>query len=165
MEFNDSIKEQIKAAKIATDSVEGLSEKEKEIVFSKMVDKILNSKQIVNNDVDKKILPQQNALEPARDIQELYHNLKPKTGLDEVMFIAYYFYTKKQSFTVKDLLENYKILLLPSPSNPSDLINKNRMKGYIMLNGKNDKKINLFSITRKGIPYVEGGFKEVKNDK
>ncbi len=164
MKFDESIKEKIKEAKIVAFSVDMLSEKEKELVFSKMVDKILNSDKILE---EKKILRTDNndqELEVVEDIQELYHRLKPKKGLDIVMLIAYHFYTIKKSFVVKDLLANYKVLLLPSPSNPSDLINKNRLKGYIMLNGKNDKKNNLFTITRKGLSYVKDGFKELDDD-
>jgi len=164
MEFNEETKERIKEAKTQSSSIDGLSEKERELVFGKMVDRILDSKKIVNNEVEFQKESSEKRLEPSENIQELYHRLKPRTSLDNVMLIAYYFYVKKQSFVVKDLLDNHKLLLLPSPSNPSDLINKNRIKGYLMLGGKNEKKNSLFTITRKGVAYVEGGFKETKDE-
>jgi len=164
MEFNSEIKEKIERAKIDSDSVEGLSEKEREILFGKMVDRILDSKEIPGEG-NKKVKESSIGDDLGKlNIQELYHNLKPKTNLDIVMLIAYYFYKEKKSFFVGNLLENYKILLIPSPTNPSDLINKNRKKGFLMLSGRNEEKNNLFSITRKGLSYVEQNFKEVKNE-
>jgi len=164
MEFKEDLKGEIENAKIVANSIEGLSEKEREIVFGKMVDKILNSNRIQEEKVTFLQNTSSNEEIIHKDIQELYHELNPKTGLDNVLLIAYYNYTKERSFAVKDLLESYKILLLPAPSNPSDLINKNRSKGLIMLSGKDEKKNNLFSITRKGLSYVKKGFKEIKNE-
>jgi len=164
MEFKDYLKERISEAKKIAYDVDNLSEKEKEIVFSKMVDKILDSKEIRK----KENFPQHSNLnyedKTERDLQEIYHELKPKTGPDNVLLIAYHYYTKNQSFAVKHLLENYKLLLIPAPLNPSDLINKNRTKGFVMLDGKDEKKNNLFSITRKGLSYVKNGFKEIKDE-
>ncbi len=163
MEFNPDIKKRIEEAKKLINTVDNLSEKEQEILFSKMVDRILDNKEIV---VLKGITPSENLVNlndnSDENLQEMYHRLKPKTSLDTIMLLSYYFYKINVHFSVGDLLEKYGFLLISPPSNPSDLVNKNRQKGFIMLKGKSQEKNNLFSITRSGLSYVESGYKEAK---
>ena len=160
MEFDENTLKQIEKAKIAKDSIEGLSEKEKEIVFTRMVDKILNITKIESEAILKNTTP--TPVESLRgfNIQELYHDLNPKTNVDIVMLIAFYYFHQKKQFTVREIQENFKLLLLQAPANTSDVINKNRMKGLVMVHGENEKKNIIFTITRKGISYVENGFKQ-----
>src|SRR3989344_3089448 len=111
--FDKTIESQIKDAKKIVDSLGSLSDKEKEIVFGKMVDKILDRSQIENN-------------------------LNPIIKTD----------MEKKSFGARDLLDEYKLLLIPAPANISDLINKNRKKGFLMLHSKDEEKRTVFTITR-----------------
>ena len=46
MEFNKETKEKIKKAKIDVDSIDNLSEKEREILFGKIIDRILGDQYI-----------------------------------------------------------------------------------------------------------------------
>src|SRR3989344_934477 len=148
--FDKTIESQIKDAKKIVDSLGSLSDKEKEIVFGKMVDKILDRSQIENNLNPIIKTDKEKDSKPAKsyNIQELYHEYRPKTNLDIIMLIAYYYHLEKKSFGARDLLDEYKLLLIPAPANISDLINKNRKKGFLMLHSKDEEKRTVFTITR-----------------
>lgn len=161
MKFKNIPKEKIEEASKLANSLDNLTDREKEIFFEKMVDKILDSLNIDKRDKNRSFSKEKEVPKEEKDynIQELYHERSPQTHLDTIILIAFYYHFEGKQFTSQDILDSYKLLLIPSPSNVSDLINKNRRKGLIMVHSEEEGK-KKFTITRKGLNYVKNNFNE-----
>jgi len=158
--MTEKITQAIIKAKNAVGKVDGLDEDQKKIAFQTVLRELLRSGEHVIPVKEAEALVESTKGDLG-SIEELYNKIKPEGHMNTIIFFAYYFYESgKKTFTSKDIEDSYKKMLLASPANSRDLINKNRQKGLIMAVDHDEKgRATSFQITRPGIEYVKKGFK------
>lgn len=161
----EKLAELITKAREAVNKASDLNEEQKKIAFQTILSELIRSGERASPIPEATPLrqTQMSGDAPSKSIEELYNEIKPQGHSDTVLFLSYYFHKQGKTFTTNDILEGYRKILVPTPANPKDIINKNRKKGFIMFINSDDKGRTIMQITRTGILYVENGFRRDKN--
>jgi hypothetical protein len=156
------LKEIIKKAESAVEDIK--DESLKKIAFQKVLDTLLTpisappTQNYKQNEPTQVSRMQYNSKSP-ENFSELYHDKNPKTHPDIVLTIAYFMHFKDNNdFSISDIIENYKKILVPAPQNPTDIINQNIRKGYINKMDRKKESKQAYHITKKGIECVNSDF-------
>ena len=92
----------------------------------------------------------------AKSPGQFIKSTNPKTDADRVLVAAYFLekYRNAQNATAAEIRDLIKEAKTPPPVNPSDAINKNIRKGFLMTAGDRDNKM-AFVVTTDGEAAVE----------
>ncbi|MEM3408570.1 MAG: hypothetical protein QXT40_03600 [Candidatus Micrarchaeia archaeon] len=95
-------------------------------------------------------------------INELLIDKKPTNELQKVLVFAYYLekYEGYQEYNVKDIENWYRNAKEKIPSNLSDKLQKNVKKGYLMELKEKKEGLKTYSLTNKGLKFVENNFSD-----
>jgi hypothetical protein len=102
-------------------------------------------------------VPVQNIiLEKKLSLREFIISKKPASEIRVGLLIVYFLekYEGKQSFTVKDIAEGFRLAKESKPTNLSDVIQKNAKKGYFDEVGR-DRGVKSWVLTNSGISEAE----------
>ena len=84
-------------------------------------------------------------------VAQFFKKVSPKTDLDRALAAGYFLekFKNQDSFTASEVKDTIRGAKIPPPRNPSDSINKNIKKGYIMPSGDKEGKM-AFVLTSDG---------------
>lgn len=89
--------------------------------------------------------------EKGMSVAQFFKKVSPKTDLDRVLAAGYFLekFENQDSFTASEVKDTIRGAKVSPPANPSDSINKNIKKGYIMPSGDKEGKM-AFVLTSDG---------------
>ena len=118
------------------------------------------------NDHEKRLAALENRGGPvtktkkALSIKEFFLSKKPKSHVDKVLVIAYYFETYRAipSYDKKDIKKGFTEAKVKPPGNLSEAIRANVSKGLLMETGEKEAGLTKWALTNTGERFVEKGF-------
>lgn len=103
------------------------------------------------------------SLAPLKRMSEgqFFKKVNPRTDVDRAVTAAYYLekMRDKENFTANEVKEVIRKAKVPPPKNPSDAIQKNIKKGYVMVAGNKEGKM-AFVLTTDGEEYIGALFSQ-----
>ncbi len=139
----------------------------KKVAFEKILDSLLKQNQdqhitqsqIVTPSIEHHSFSDKAAGAISESLQEFFSKKNQKSHPDIILTVAYYYHFKgNQDFNVDEVNEAYSKILVPKPKNPTDIINHNIHKGFIIKVDKQKDSRQAYHITRAGIEYVKNNF-------
>lgn len=99
---------------------------------------------------------QQKTLPKGTSIAQFFRKISPKTDVDRVLVAAYYLekFRNQDNFTATEIKDTIRGAKIPPPGNPSESVNKNIKKGFIMPSGDKDGKM-AFVLTSDGEDTID----------
>jgi hypothetical protein len=95
-------------------------------------------------------------------VNEFLLEKNPEDELQKVLAIAYYLekYEGYQVYNVKDIDNQYRSAKEKPPLNLSDKLQKNVKKGYLMEAKEKKDGLKAYTLTNKGLKFVEANFSD-----
>ena len=150
-------KEKLKEiADIAKEAVKHLDEPYKSIAYKEFLEKMLSVEMPTKKPITVLQMVPEKDKKSSVTLPEIIDEKNPRSHTDIVMVFAYYlFKSGKREFTIEDILGCYKQVLIPSSTNPTDIVHVNIRK-YLLNKEKRQKgEKQRYSITRKGVEYID----------